>query len=181
MRTAIRGHVAGLAPTTVWLASTANLLWLCFGIAIADMRFIVLMTLATALTGATLVQFVRKTGGEANRPRAAIFVPVWALLIVAAATGQSLVLETAGTGLGIVVTLPQLLHLWRSRRAPIDVSGVSQVEYEVVIAAQIGWTVYWLTQGHPVAALGAAWAGSARLLTLMLLWFHAKRHVVNVG
>lgn len=175
VRTAVHGKVAGLAPTAVWLACTANVLWLCFGLSISDERFIVLMSAATALTGATLVRFISKTGRRTNARRAAIFMPACVLFVFAAAAGQSLALETLGTGLGIVISLPQLLHLWRSRRTPIDVSGVSQGEYKVVIAAQVGWTVYWLTQGHPVAALGAAWAGSARVVTLTLLWSHARR------
>ena len=175
VRTAVQGKVAGLAPTAVWLACTANILWLCFGLSIDDERFIVLMTAATALTGATLVRFISKTGRQTNARRAAIFMPAWVLFAFTAAAGQSLALETLGTGLGIVISLPQLLHLWRSRHAPIDVSGVSQGEYKVVIAAQVGWTVYWLTQGHPVAALGAAWAGSVRAVTLILLWSHAGR------
>lgn len=157
VRTAVRGKVAGLAPTAVWLACTANVLWLCFGLSIGDERFIILMTAATGLTGATLVRFISRTGRQTNAPRATIFMPAWVLFAFAAAAGQSLALETLGTGLGIVISFPQLLHLWRSRHTSIDVSGVSQGEYKIVIAAQVGWTVYWLTQGHPVAAFGAAW------------------------
>ncbi len=50
VRTTVRGKVAGLAPTAVWLASPVNVLWLCFGLSIGDERFIVLMAAATGLT-----------------------------------------------------------------------------------------------------------------------------------
>ncbi len=96
-----------------------------------------------------------------------------------AVTGTALALETLGAGLGVLIGAPQLLYLWRRRDTATDVSGVSQAEYVIVIAAQVAWTVYWLTQGHPVAAAGAAWGGVARAVTFILLRSQAARaHLV---
>ncbi len=77
--------------------------------------------------------------------------------------------------LGVVISMPQLLHLWQIRNTTDDVSGVSPVEYVIVIVAQVGWTGYWLIRGHPLAAAGAAWGGAARLLTYILLRKQARR------
>jgi hypothetical protein len=99
-----------------------------------------------------------------------------------AVTGGALALETLGALLGVVVAAPQLLHLWRRRRSATDVSGVSTVEPVVVTTAQVAWTVYWLLQGHPVAAAGAAWGGAARAATWVLLRqqaAHASRACVG--
>lgn len=169
VRTAVRGRVAGLSMTAVWLAFTANVLWLCFGLAIRDELFVALGVVQTALTACTLVRFVARTDRSANVRHGAVALPACAAFGVLAASGTGLVLETLGALVGVVVGAPQLLHLWRRRRAAVDVSGVSAVEHVVVVAAQVAWTTYWLTQGHPVAAAGAAWAGAARAATLVLL------------
>ena len=42
------------------------------------------------------------------------------------------------------MSLPQLVHLVRLRGTGHDVSGVSTLEYLVVITAQVAWTSYWL-------------------------------------
>lgn len=169
VRTAVRGRVAGLSVGAVWLALTANVLWLCFGLAIGDRLFVALGVVQTALTAVTAGRFVALTGGHRNARHARVALLACVALGALAATGNALVLETLGAALGVVIGAPQLLHLWRRRHAAIDVSGVSQPEYAVVVAAQVGWTVYWLTQGHPVAAAGAAWGGAARVATLLLL------------
>lgn len=169
VRTAVRGRVAGLSTTAVWLALTANVLWLCFGLAIRDVLFVALGVVQTVLTACTLVRFVARTDRSAHVRHAAVALPACAAFGVLAASGTGLVLETLGALVGVVVGAPQLLFLWRRRRAAVDVSGVSVVEHAVVVAAQVAWTTYWLTQGHPVAAAGAAWAGAARAATLVLL------------
>lgn len=69
----------------------------------------------------------------------------------------------------MVIGAPQLIYLWRRRHTATDVSGVSQGEYVIVIVAQAAWTVYWLTQGHSIAATGAAWGATARTITFTLL------------
>lgn len=128
VRTALHGRVAGLSPAAVWLVFTANVLWLCFGIAIGDWLFVGLGVMQTVLTGATLMRYVTLTGWRRSR-----------------------------------------------RHAATDVSGVSQPEYLIVVAAQVAWTTYWLLRGHPIAAAGAARGGLARALTLVLLRKQASR------
>lgn len=175
VRTAVRGRVAGLSGTAVWLGVSANVLWLCFGVAISDWLFVGLGIVQTLLTAATLARFLLITGWSHNARHAAVALPVWVGFVLLAANGSGLVLETLGAAVGVVIGAPQLVHLWRRRRVATDVSGVAQVEHVVVVAAQIGWTTYWLTQGHPVAALGAAWGGAARGMTLVLLAQQSRR------
>jgi uncharacterized protein with PQ loop repeat len=175
VRTAVRGRVAGLSRAAVWLAFTANVLWLCFGLAISDRLFIALGTLQTALVAATLTRYVMVTGWAQNARHGTVAVLASAAFAALALTGSGLALETLGAALGVVVGAPQLLHLWRRRRSAVDVSGVAPAEYVIVAVAQVGWAVYWLTQGHPVAAAGAAWGGFARGLTLLLLRSQVRR------
>ncbi len=179
VRTAVRGRVAGLSRTAVWLAFTANVLWLCFGLAIQDWPFVILGVVQTALTAGTLVRLLTQTRWSRNARHAVVALPAWAAFGAAAGAGTGVVLETLGAALGVIIGAPQLLHLWRRRRSPTDVSGVSQAEYVIVILAQVAWTVYWLTQGHPIAAAGAAWGGVARAVTLSLLRSQVRRaHLV---
>jgi uncharacterized protein with PQ loop repeat len=174
-RTAVRGQVAGLAPSAVWLAAVANVLWLCFGIAIRDTRFVVLSALGTLLTAGTLARFVSATDRRLHQWRGtAAFAAVLALSALAALDVDN-ILAALGTVLGVGLSLPQLLYLWRRRHEQIDVSGVSRVEYAVVIAAQVGWTTYWLTQTQYLVAVGAAWGGLARIATLLLVRWHSQR------
>lgn len=178
-RTAVRGRVAGLSTTAVWLALAANFLWLCFGLAIQDWLFVTLGVVQTALVTGTVGRYVIVTGWSRNAGHALLALAACGVFGALAATGTALALETLGAGLGVVVGAPQLLYLWRRRRTPTDVSGVSQWEYVIVIAAQVAWTVYWLTQGHPIAAAGAAWGGIARATTFTLLRSQAARaHLV---
>jgi hypothetical protein len=85
------------------------------------------------------------------------------------------VLALVGVALGVAISLPQLLHLWRLRSSDASVSGVSRAEILVVIAAQVGWTVYWLTQGQLIVAAGAAYGLLARAVTLALLQRQRRR------
>lgn len=169
VRTAVGGLVAGLSTTAVWLAFTSQVLWLCFGVAIADWRFVALGAVQTVLTAGTLTRFVGKTGVRHNLRHAATLLPACGVFVIIAATGTGIVLESLGVALGVAIGAPQLIYLWRRRRQITDVSGVSQVEYAVVITAQVAWMSYWLLQGHPIAAAGAAWGGAARSVTLGLL------------
>jgi uncharacterized protein with PQ loop repeat len=169
VRTAVRGRVAGLSTTAVWLALLANVLWLCFGLAIQDWRFVALGVVQTALVIGTLARYVLVTGWSRSARQALLAALGCGAFFALAVTGTDLALETLGAGLGVVIGAPQLLYLWRRRRMATDVSGVSHGEYVIVIVAQAAWTVYWLTQGHPVAAAGAAWGGTARAVTFMLL------------
>ena len=179
VRTAVHGRVAGLSMTSVWLTFVANVLWLCFGLAISDWRFVALGLAQTALVAGTLGRWISITGWSRNARHAAVVMPLCAACGLLAVTGTGVVLETMGAALGVVIGGPQLIYLWRRRRTPTDVSGVSQAEYIIVITAQIGWTLYWLTQGHPIAAAGAAWGGLARLLTLAMLRSQSRRaHLV---
>jgi uncharacterized protein with PQ loop repeat len=169
LRTAVRGQVAGLSTTAVWLALVANVLWLCFGLAIRDWAFVALGLVQTALTAGTLGRFLARTGWRSSRRHALVALGACAAFGVLAATRTGAVLESLGAALGVLIGAPQLLHLWRRRRTPTDVSGVSPAEPVVVVAAQVAWTAYWLLQGHPVAAAGAAWGAAARAATLVLL------------
>jgi uncharacterized protein with PQ loop repeat len=169
VRTAVRGRVAGLSTTAVWLAFVANVLWLCFGLAIQDWLFVALGVVQTALVTGTLARYVLVTGWSRSTRQAGLAAVACGVFIALAATGTDLALETLGAGLGVAIGAPQLLYLWRRRRLATDVSGVSHAEYIIVIAAQVAWTVYWLTQGHPIAAAGAAWGGTARAVTFRLL------------
>lgn len=169
IRTAVRGRVAGLSVTAVWLALTAQILWLCFGLAIRDWRFAVLGVVQTTLTVATVARFVGRTGWRHNAGRAVAAVGACVVFGSLAATGRGLVLESLGAALGVIIGAPQLAYLWRRRKSSVDVTGVAQGEYIVVITAQVAWTTYWLLEGHPLAAIGAAWGGTARFVTLGLL------------
>lgn len=175
VRTAVRGRVAGLSVTAVWLAFAANVLWLCFGLAIQDWLFVGLAIAQTLLTACTVARFLSITGWSRNAGHVGVALPACIGFALLAVNGNGLVLESLGAALGVVIGAPQLLHLWRRRRTATDVSGVSHVEYVVVVVAQIAWTTYWLTQGHPVAALGAAWGGAARATTLALLTQQRRR------
>jgi uncharacterized protein with PQ loop repeat len=175
VRTAVRGRVAGLSTTAVWLAFAANVLWLCFGLAIQDWLFVSLGIVQTALVTGTLGRYVVVTGWSRSVRHALLALLACGAFGALAVTGTALALETLGAGLGVVIGAPQLLYLWRRRRTATDVSGVSQGEYVLVIVAQVAWTVYWLTQGHPVAAAGAAWGGTARAVTFILLRSQAAR------
>jgi len=175
VRTAVQGRVAGLSMTAVWLAWTASVLWLCFGLAIQDWRFVALSAVQTILLTATLGRWVAITGWAQNARHARVALPACAAFIGLAATGTGVVLEVLGAALGVVIGTPQLVYLWRRRRNPTDVSGVSQAEYVIVIAAQVAWTAYWLTQGHPIAAAGAAWGAVARAVSLTLLRSQVRR------
>lgn len=169
IRTAIRGRVAGLAAGAVWLAVVANVLWLCFGVAIGDARFTVLSVLGLALTIGTLLRFLTRTARRVHRLWAPGSVTTCVGLVALAALGLDAVLASLGVLMGVLISLPQLLHLWRRRAGPTDVSGVSQVEVVVVVAAQLGWATYWLTQGQIVVAAGAAYGLATRAVTLLLL------------
>lgn len=179
VRTAVRGHVAGLSTTAIWLAFAANVLWLCFGLAIQDWLFVSLGIVQTVLVSGTLGRYVVSTGWSRNARHAFFALLASVAFGALAATGTALALETLGAGLGVVIGAPQLVYLWRRRRTATDVSGVSQGEYVIVIVAQVAWTIYWLTQGHPIAAAGAAWGGTARAITFTLLRSQAARaHLV---
>jgi uncharacterized protein with PQ loop repeat len=180
VRTAVRGRVAGLSRTAVWLAVVANVLWLCFGLAIEDWGFVALGVFQTVLTVGTLGRYLTRTGWAGNAAHAAAALLASAAFGALAVTGTGLVLESLGALLGVVIGAPQLLHLWRRRHTPTDVSGVSQGEQVLVVVTQVAWTAYWLTQGHPVAAAGAAWGGAARAATLVLLRSQAARAAVSV-
>ena len=169
VRTAVQGRTAGLSPTAVWLAVVANVLWLCFGLAIGDRLFVALGIVQTVLTVGTLGRFVTATGWSAHTRQAAASVLACGAFVALAATGTGLVLESLGAALGVVIGAPQLLHLWRRRHTATDVSGVAPAEHLVVVVAQVAWTTYWLLRGHPVAAAGAAWGALARSATLVLL------------
>ncbi len=179
LRTAVRGHVAGLSPAGVWLAFTANVLWMSFGVSIADWRFVALNFVGTVLTGGILVRFVRRVGLKTNTRLALYAAAACSAFVAAGALGHALLLEAVGAAFGVVISMPQLLHLWRMRDTSDDVSGVSPGEYLVVIVAQIGWTTYWLLQAHPLAAAGAAWGGVARLATYGLLRRQSRRVAVS--
>ncbi len=179
LRTAVRGRVAGLSMTAVWLAFTANVLWLCFGLAIQDWLFVALGAVQTVLTTGTLVRWVTLTGWARNARHAVVALPTCATFGVLAANGTGVVLEALGAALGVIIGAPQLVYLWRRRRTPTDVSGVAQSEYVIVVAAQVAWTMYWVVQGHPIAAAGAAWGGVARAVTFILLRNQVRRaHLV---
>jgi uncharacterized protein with PQ loop repeat len=173
--TALRGRVAGLAPGAVWLALVANVLWLCFGISIGDAGFAALSALGVALTGGTLVRFAGSTAWSRHSAWAAPSVCACMAFVLLALLGQDSVLALVGVALGVVISLPQLLHLWRLRSSHACVSGVSRAEILVVIAAQVGWTVYWLTQGQLIVAAGAAYGLLARAVTLALLQRQRRR------
>lgn len=175
VRTALRGRVAGLSVTAVWLACTSQVLWLSFGVAIEDWRFVALGVTQSVLSTATLIRFVGTTGWRRNRLHAALALPAWVAFALTAAAGSGLILESLGGLLGLVVGAPQLLYLWRRRKEVTDVSGVSQLEYIVVITAQAAWVLYWVVRGHPVAAAGAAWGGAARGATLAMLRHQTHR------
>lgn len=177
--TALRGRVAGLSPTGAWLAVTANVVWLCFALAIGD----VAVALATALgTVLTLGTAARLTAAQVRAARTGALVTVAATAGSAAlaAAGEAGVLEVLGAGLGPVLSLPQLIRLLRGRRRGGDVRGVSGLEQGVVVTAQLGWTTYWLLTGHYIAALGAAWGGLSRALVGVLL-VQRRRDVQPAG
>jgi uncharacterized protein with PQ loop repeat len=179
IRTALRGRFAGLSAAAVWLAFTANVLWLCFGLAIQDWLFVALGIAQTVLVTGTLGRYVVVTGWSRNIRHALLACLACTAFAGLALTGTALALETLGAALGVVIGAPQLIYLWRRRRTATDVSGVSQGEYVIVILAQVAWTLYWLTQGHPVAAAGAAWGGTARAVTFILLRSQcARAHLV---
>lgn len=175
VRTVVEGRVNGLSAGAVWLALNANLLWTAFGAAICDLAFLVLSLSGSILTGSTAVRFAARTGWQRNRVFIAgtLLAAITFLTLALAGAGQ--VLAAGGVALGLVISLPQLVHLLRIRGTSQDVSGVSGWEYAVVIAAQIGWTTYWLLNAQWLVAAGAAWGGLARVTTLMLLLRHAAR------
>lgn len=175
VRTAVHGRVAGLSRTALWLAFTGNVLWLCFGFAIQDWAFVALAVVQTVLVTCTLTRWLTQTGWSSNAAHAFVAVPACAAFGALAATGTGIVLEMLGAALGVIIGAPQLVYLWRRRRTRTDVSGVAQPEYFIVIVAQVAWTLYWLTQGHPIAAAGAAWGGVARAVTLSLLRSQVRR------
>ena len=167
--TAVRGRVSGLAAGAVWLALLAHVLWLCFGVAIDDVRFAALSVLGIVLSGGTLLRLVSATPWRAHRRWVLVFAAAAPVLVAVAAVGGDQVLAVAGVVMGVTISLPQLLHLWRLRGTDTAVSGVSQLEIVVVLVAQVGWTSYWLTQGQPVVAAGAFYGLVARAVTLTLL------------
>ena len=93
VRTAVRGRVAGLSRTAVWLAFTANVLWLCFGLTISDRLFIALGTPQTALVAATLTHYVVVTGWTRNARHGTVAVLASAAFAALALTGAGLALE----------------------------------------------------------------------------------------
>lgn len=113
--------------------------------------------------------------------RGAVAARCFAVLTAAVLTlaltvlGQEVALSVLGVGLGLVISVPQLVHLWRVRGTDASVSGVSLVEYAVVIAAQAGWVGYWTINAQWLVAAGSAWGLLARVLTLVLLTKQARR------
>lgn len=174
-RTAVRGRVNGLSAGAVWLALIANMLWAAFGAAISDLAFLALSLFGSILTASTAVRFAARTGWKRNRAFIAGTALAAIVFLALAIAGADQVLAAGGVALGLVISLPQLVHLLRIRGTNEDVSGVSGWEYTVVIAAQIGWTTYWLLNAQWLVAAGAAWGGIARVTTLMLLLRHAAR------
>lgn len=175
VRTAVRGRVNGLSVGAVWLALIANMLWAAFGAAISDPAFLALSLFGSILTASTAVRFAARTGWKRNRAFIAGTALAAIVFLALAIAGADQVLAAGGVALGLVISLPQLVHLLRIRGTNEDVSGVSGWEYTVVIAAQIGWTTYWLLNAQWLVAAGAAWGGIARLTTMMLLLRHAAR------
>lgn len=174
VRTAVSGRVEGLSAGAVWLAVVAHLVWACFGVAIGDRAFLALSLIGLLLTASTTARFVHRTGWRRNRGWAAgagvaaVLSPAWA------AADQDRLLAVAGVVLGLVMSLPQLVHLARLRGTGHDVSGVSGIEQAVVITAQVAWTGYWLSNDQWLVAAGAAWGGAARAATLTLLRHRAR-------
>lgn len=173
-RTAVSGKVEGLSSGAVWLAAIANLLWACFGAAISDWAFFALSILGLLLTASTTARFVAQTGWHRNRTFAWAAALAALLFPLLAFAGQDQVLAGAGVALGLGMSLPQLVHLVRLRGTGHDVSGVSTLEYLVVITAQVAWTTYWLLNEQWLVAVGAAWGGVARTVTLALLLNQAR-------
>jgi hypothetical protein len=153
----------------VWMTLTANVLWLLFAVVIHDERVVALQVVQTALTSATALRYGLSTGWQHNARPAAFAGASIAGFGCLAAAGTAFALEALGVAIGVVIGAPQLVYLWRRRAGTIDVAGVSQPEYMIVIAAQAAWTLYWVLRGHPFAAVGAAWGGMARTVTLALL------------
>lgn len=174
VRTAVSGRVEGLSTGAVWIAAVANLLWACFGVAIGDRALLALSLLGLLLTASTTARYVARTGWHRQRGWAAGAAVAAALFPALAAAGQDQVLALAGVVLGLTVSLPQLVHLARLRGTGHDVSGVSGIEYAVVVTAQVAWTTYWLLSGQWLVAAGAAWGGVARAGTLALLRHRAR-------
>lgn len=173
VRTAVRGKVEGLSAGAVWLALTANLLWACFGAAISDWKFFALSLLGLTLTFATTVRYVTRTGWSRNFRLGMLVLPAAVAFVSLAFMGEDEMLAAIGVAIGLIISVPQLVHLLRMRGTDHDVSGVSVWEYVVILAAQVGWTSYWLLNEQWLVAFGAAWGGVARAVTLTLLLRHA--------
>jgi len=175
VRTAVRGQVSGLSAGAVWLAVIANALWASFGAAISDVPFLTLSLFGLLLTSVTAARYASRTGWRRSAsPGGATAAAVLAFATLAG-VGQDQALAAIGVTLGLLVSLPQLVHLLRIRRTDLDVAGVSGLEHLVVITAQVGWTSYWLLGGQWLVAAGAAWGGVARVATLALLVRQAER------
>lgn len=175
LRTAVHGQVSGLAPGAVWLAVIANTLWACFGAAISDIAFFTLSVFALLLTSATAARFMLRTGWNRNYPFALVTLGLGLVFVTLAMIDRDQVLAGIGVTIGLVISVPQLVHLVRIRNTDRDVSGVSTLEYLVVITAQVAWTAYWLMNQQWLVAAGAAWGGFVRTITLSLLFRQAER------
>jgi uncharacterized protein with PQ loop repeat len=169
VRTAVRGHVSGLSAGSVWLAVITHGLWASFGAAISDIAFLALSLFGLLITSATATRFASLTGRRRNTPLGVAAVTAGATFATLAALGADQLLAVIGVTLGLLISVPQLLHLVRIRGTDQRVSGVSAWEYLVVITAQVGWTSYWLLSEQWLVAAGAAWGGLARGVTLALL------------
>lgn len=175
VRTAVRGRVNGLSAGAVWLAVIANTLWAAFGAAISDFRFLALSLFGLMLTSATALRFSARTGWKRNASLGAGAVTAGLAFVALALIGQDQVLAAIGVAIGLLISLPQLVYLVRIRHTDQDVSGVSVLEFLVVITAQVGWTSYWILSHQWLVAAGAAWGGIARVITLALLLRQAER------
>lgn len=175
VRTAVRGQVSGLSAGAVWMAVTTNALWASFGAAISDVPFLALSLFGLLLTSATAARFAARTGRRRNASLGAVTCAAALTFATLAWMGEDQLLAAIGVALGLLISVPQLMHLVRIRSTDQSVSGVSAVEYLVVITAQVGWTSYWLLSEQWLVAAAAAWGGVARLVTLALLLQQAER------
>ena len=125
VRTALRGHVDGLSAGAVWLAVLANALWASFGAAISDVPFLALSLFGLLLTSATAARFAARTGWRRNASPGAVTVASAVGCAALAGMGEDQALAVIGVTLGLLISLPQVVHLVRIRKMAQDVSGVS--------------------------------------------------------
>lgn len=170
VRTAIRGEVAGLSVSALWLSVAIHVLWISYALAAADRRLAAVTAVSLCLTLAIALRLAVAVPGLwlGSLARGAFALLAAVVFIALARTSHDVALSRIGCVTSFVHGLPQLVYLAGLQGTSATVSGVSTSTLSLTAISQIAWMTYWALQTRWLLAGAAGWAGSVVVLTLLL-------------